>query len=120
MKRNSRGGLVYSTEVGRTCPRCRQAIDACTCGAPVEPTAAAGTPVRVQRDRKGRAGKTVTVISDIPLPALGLARLCQTLKARCGAGGTVKGNTIEVQGDHMDTVVTVLEAEGFRVKRVGG
>jgi translation initiation factor 1 len=113
------GGLVYSTEVGRTCPNCRQPIDACTCPSQ-NATPAAGGTVRVLRERKGRAGKTVTVITGVPLDALPLAQLCQKLKTRCGAGGTTRGSDIEIQGDHVETAVKALAAEGFRVKRSGG
>ena len=75
--------------------------------------------VRLRRERKGRAGKTVTVVDDLPHDPLSLARLCQTLKARCGAGGTVRGQSIEIQGDHLDAVEAALGAEGLRVKRSG-
>ncbi len=118
-RKQARGGLVYSTEVGRTCPTCRQAIDACTCASQTSAPTAGGT-VRVLRERKGRAGKTVTVITDVPLDALSLAQLCQKLKTRCGAGGTTRGSDIEIQGDHVDAAVKALEGEGFRVKRSGG
>jgi translation initiation factor 1 len=113
------GGLVYSTEVGRTCPVCRQAIDACTCASGAAPSGGNGV-VRILRERKGRAGKTVTVIEDVPLAALALAGLCQKLKNRCGTGGTTKGQSIELQGDHVDTALALLSAEGFTVKRSGG
>jgi translation initiation factor 1 len=49
-----------------------------------------------------------------------LAPLAKTLKARCGAGGTVKGGTIEIQGDHVEAVIALLAAEGYRPKRSGG
>jgi len=120
MKRNrGTGGLVYSTEVGQTCPVCRQALSACTCKS-ARPAVAPGGAVRLLRDRKGRAGKTVTVIEDVPLEPMALAALCHKLKQRCGAGGTTRGAGIEIQGDHLETVQKVLEAEGFKVKRVGG
>jgi len=120
MKKNrGQGGLVYSTELGRTCPACRQPIDACVCNAKGN-ALPADSVVRVMRERKGRAGKTVTVIQDIPLDPLSIAKLCQTLKNGCGAGGTTRGQAIEIQGDHLDKVIAVLEKEGFRVKRVGG
>jgi len=120
MKKNSgQGGLVYSTETGRTCPACRQAIDACTCNDKGN-ALPSDTVVKVMRERKGRAGKTVTVVQDIPLDALSIAKLCQTLKNGCGTGGTTRGQGIEIQGDHMDKVVAQLEKAGFRVKRVGG
>lgn len=118
-KSKGQGGLVYSTEVGRTCPDCRQALDACTCAASGNPLPS-NTVLKVMRDRKGRAGKTVTVVQDVPLDALSIARLCQSLKNACGAGGTTRGQGIEIQGDHLEKVIALLEEEGFKVKRVGG
>jgi len=49
-----------------------------------------------------------------------MAALCHKLKQRCGAGGTTRGSGIEIQGDHLETAQKVLEAEGYKVKRVGG
>jgi translation initiation factor 1 len=115
------GGLVYSTEHGRTCPTCRRALAACTCTA-----AAAARPapsdgiVRVSRETGGRGGKTVTVVRGLPLADKPLADLARALKAACGSGGTAKDGTIEIQGDHRDTVVARLEQAGWRVKRAGG
>ena len=50
----------------------------------------------------------------------GLRTLAKRLKQQCGSGGTVKNGTIEIQGDHRDTVVTTLSAQGYTVKRAGG
>ncbi len=110
-------GLVYSTDSGRMCPNCRQAVAACVCGkAAVSP---AGGPVRVTRQTKGRGGKTVTVVTGLPLEELALAQLAKQLKAACGSGGTVKDGVIEVQGDHADLLVTVLNKQGHAAKRAG-
>ena len=49
-----------------------------------------------------------------------LAALLKTLKGRCGAGGTVKGDTIEVQGDHAQTILEVLLKQGYGAKISGG
>ena len=76
--------------------------------------------VRVQRDAKGRGGKTVTVVSGISLPDKDLDALGKQLKAACGSGGTVKDGLIEVQGDHVDRLVALLVAQGYRAKRAGG
>lgn len=112
------GGLVYSTDVGRTCPTCRQAIAACTCNAAQGPVG--DGKVRVSRETKGRAGKGVTLVRGLPLDALALAVLGKQLKAACGSGGTVKDGVIEVQGDHCDRVLVLLREQGFAVKRAGG
>ncbi len=76
--------------------------------------------VRVARETKGRRGKGVTVITGLPLPREGLERLARELKQKCGAGGTVKGNTIEIQGDHRDLLMEELKRRGYTVKRSGG
>jgi translation initiation factor 1 len=76
--------------------------------------------VRVLRDAKGRGGKTVTVVSGISLPDKDLDALGKQLKASCGSGGTVKDGIIEVQGDHVDRVVALLVAQGYKAKRAGG
>lgn len=112
------GGLVYSTEVGRTCPVCRQAIAECVCHTPKRP--AGDGIVRVSRETKGRAGKGVTLVKGVPLDDEELMALGKKLKAACGSGGTVKDGVIEVQGDHVERVIESLKAQGYRVKRAGG
>lgn len=76
--------------------------------------------VRVGRETKGRRGKGVTIVSDVPLDEEGLLDLAAKLKQRCGTGGTVKDGRIEIQGDQRERLVAVLESMGYRVKRVGG
>jgi len=76
--------------------------------------------VRVGRETKGRAGKGVTIVTGVPLGGDDLARLAGELKKRCGSGGTIKEGTIEIQGDHRDTLVAELERRGWKVKRSGG
>ena len=114
----ARGGLVYSTEGGRMCPACRQPLAQCTCKRAAAPVGDGN--VRVWRETGGRGGKAVTVVRGLALPPDALARLAQQLKAACGSGGTVKEGTIEIQGDHADKVVALLQAHGHRAKRAGG
>jgi translation initiation factor 1 len=116
--RNTSGGLVYSTEGGRMCPACRRPVAQCTCRQAAVP--AGDGIVRVQRETKGRGGKAVTVVRGAPVDAAALVKLGQELKAACGSGGTVKDGTIEVQGDHAEKVVALLQQRGWRVKRAGG
>ena len=76
--------------------------------------------VRVSRETKGRGGKAVTLVSGISLPEKDLDALGKQLKASCGSGGTVKDGVIEVQGDHIDRLVALLVAQGYKAKRAGG
>ena len=115
------GGLVYSTDVGRTCPRCRRALDECRCAERLAGKRPAGDgTIRVGRETKGRKGKSVTVITGLPLAETELRELAKRLKKRCGSGGTVRDGTIEIQGDHRDLLVGELTALGYRAKRAGG
>jgi translation initiation factor 1 len=118
-KLSTSSGLVYSTDTGRMCPGCRQPVAACTCKQ-AQAIPSAGGPVRVSRESKGRGGKTVTVIKGLPLEALALAQLGKQIKAACGSGGTVKDGVIEVQGDHCELVVQMLQKLGHAAKRAGG
>lgn len=112
---------MYSTDVGRSCPRCRRALDECRCEQRLAGKRPAGDgTVRVGRETKGRKGKGVTVIAGIPLGEDELAQLATRLKKRCGSGGTVRNGVIEIQGDHRDLLVAELNALGYRAKRAGG
>jgi protein-tyrosine phosphatase len=75
--------------------------------------------IRLGRETKGRRGKGVTTVSDVPLDEAGLLELATKLKDRCGTGGTVKDGVIEIQGDQRDRLTAMLEGMGYRVKRVG-
>jgi translation initiation factor 1 len=120
MRQNRSGGLVYSTEVGRTCPACRQALAACVCGKAVAAQATGDGKVRVSRDSKGRGGKTVTVVRGLPLDAAALALLGKQLRSACGSGGTVKDGVVEIQGDHVARVLDLLDGLGFKARQSGG
>ncbi|WPB57109.1 stress response translation initiation inhibitor YciH [Xylophilus sp. GOD-11R] len=114
--------LVYSTETGRTCPECRQALAACTCRQQAQAAALKGSgAVRLSYETKGRGGKGVTVLRGLALDADELAKFGKTLRTACGAGGAVKeGGTLEVQGDHRETAARLLEQRGIAFKRSGG
>ncbi|MDQ3332201.1 MAG: stress response translation initiation inhibitor YciH [Planctomycetota bacterium] len=76
--------------------------------------------IKIGRETKGRRGKGVTTISDVPLDATGLSALATKLKGLCGCGGTVKDGVIEIQGDQRERLAKELEKIGYKVKRVGG
>jgi translation initiation factor 1 len=81
---------------------------------------AAGGRVKVRRETAGRRGKAVTTISGVPLDDAGLRQLAGRLKKRCGVGGSAKDGVIELQGDHRDVVMEVLQAEGYDAVLAGG
>jgi translation initiation factor 1 len=76
--------------------------------------------VRVRREVGGRRGKTVTTVSGVPVREAELKALAGRLKKRCGVGGSVKDGIIELQGDHRETVLRILRAEGYTVVLAGG
>lgn len=116
------GGLVYSTDAGRMCPDCRQPAVSCICKAQAQAQHLSKTDgvVRVSLQTKGRGGKSVTLVKGLPLDAGGLAALAKQLRNACGSGGTVKDGVVEVQGDHVATVMAALQKQSYVVKRAGG
>jgi len=76
--------------------------------------------VRIHRETKGRKGKIVTVIAGLPLDGPQLKLAAKALKASCGAGGSAKGGSIILQGDHREKAKSALILEGYRVKLTGG
>jgi predicted translation initiation factor SUI1 len=87
---------------------------------PAQPAPKKTITVRVGRETKGRRGKGVTTVFDLPLDEAGLLELAARLKQKCGTGGTVKDGRIEIQGDQRERLVAELEGMGYRVKRFGG
>lgn len=105
--------LVYTTDPAPELEPTPQAPD------PAFPSAARQT-AKVALDRKGRSGKAVTIVSDLRHDPATLDTLLKRLKQQCGAGGTLKDGTIELQGDQRERVAAALAALGYQVKRVGG
>ncbi|KAE9539162.1 stress response translation initiation inhibitor YciH [Ursidibacter maritimus] len=101
--------LVYSTEVGRIQPEKEK----------IERPKGDGI-VRIQRQTNGRKGKGVCVITGLDLDDKALMSLASELKRKTGCGGSIKDGTIEIQGDHRDTLKQILEQKGFIVKFSGG
>jgi translation initiation factor 1 len=76
--------------------------------------------LRIQASRKGRNGKTVTAITGFQAKPETLASLLKQLKTQCGAGGTVKDQDIEIQGDHTQKLLQFLTGLGYKAKISGG
>lgn len=118
---NSR--LVYSTQTGSICKSCQKPVSDCICKKK-KPRSRANIKydgiVRIQREVKGRRGKTVTTVSGFQLDDDELKSLVGQLKRKCGTGGSVKDGLIIIQGDHRDALLSELKKQGYTVKLAGG
>ncbi|BFM41144.1 translation initiation factor [Synechocystis sp. LKSZ1] len=76
--------------------------------------------IRVQASRAGRKGKTVTILTGFQTSPAVLQQLLKQLKNQCGSGGTLKDNSIEIQGDHRPKILQVLLGLGYKAKISGG
>jgi translation initiation factor 1 len=110
--------LVYSTETGQLCSGCGQPKDQCNCNNNEAPEG--DGILRVQREKKGRGGKTVTTITGLEGDKKELSDLLKKMKKRFGCGGAVKSWVIELQGDLAEQSINFLTEQGYKVKQVGG
>ena len=118
---NSR--LVYSTETGSVCTWCQKPVSECTCKKKKlrsRTNIKYDGIIRIQREVKGRKGKTVTTVSGFQLDDNELKSLAAQLKRKCGTGGSVKEGIIIIQGDHRDALLSELKKQGYTAKRAGG
>lgn len=106
--------LIYSTDLGSTCPDCRQPKNSCVCrqikrrAVPVN-----GGSARIRYETAGRKGKGMTLISGLSLSQEALLVLSRELKQQFGTGGAVKDYVIELQGDQREKVIQVLRKSGL-------
>jgi translation initiation factor 1 len=76
--------------------------------------------IRIRRESKGRGGKTVSIVDGLPLAEKEMKVLLKKLKAQLGTGGALKNRVLEIQGEHRDKLLQLLEKEGFQAKLSGG
>jgi len=111
-KKNSSGGIMYSTNPDFEFQKAPEEISSTPANNQQD--------LRVQLDKKQRAGKAVTLITGYVGLGSDLLELGKKLKSKCGVGGTVKDGEIIIQGDFRDKIIQILQAEGYKVKRIGG
>lgn len=110
---------VYSTDPNftRRCPRC----DRYPCRCPkVKSLPPQQQTAAIHVEKKGRGGKTVSVVRGLQLSQDDLKTLAKDLKQACGTGGTVKDGAIEIQGDQRTRIAARLKELGYKTKFVGG
>ncbi len=76
--------------------------------------------IRIFLERKGRRGKSVTVLRGIPGDVADQKALLKRLKSALGTGGALKDGVIEIQGDHRDRILAMLSQAGYQAKKAGG
>lgn len=115
-------GLFDGTSLERpvTCEVCGLPREKCTCprgadGGVVRP---ADQAARVQREK--RRGKWMTVVSGLDASASDLPAMLKQFKKRCSAGGGLRDDGFELQGDHRDLLVDELKRMGYPAKASGG
>lgn len=90
------------------CPVCGLPKELCVC----EEIAMEEQQIRIYTTRR-RFGKLMTIIDGINRKDIDLKDLCTQLKTKCACGGTVKGGTIELQGDQKYRVMKILVKMGY-------
>ena len=105
----SKGGLVYST--GKE--TMASLLEGLSLGDQEETLPKEDQELRVRIERKGRKGKTVTLISGFVGQTADLEELGKELKAKCGIGGSVKDGEVILQGELVERVVALLREMGY-------
>ena len=107
---------VYQTGKGRVCPKCGWPQDDCRCSKAAEEAVPTRVACVLRLEKKGRGGKSVTVVAGLPRNAAFLASLAAELKRACGTGGTAAEGAVEIQGDQRERLRPLLAAKGWAVR----
>ncbi|MGL4650038.1 MAG: translation initiation factor [Caldilineaceae bacterium] len=112
---------VFSTDPDPEQPSARSPqLDPATNPAAAIKSRQLNTPVRVHLEKAHRGGKTVSISRGVLSPPAGKEALLKLLKTRLGTGGAIKGDDIEIQGDHRPKIVELLNDLGYKAKSAGG
>lgn len=119
MGQNRNLRLVYSSDGSHKniCKKCDELPCICKKVVSIDPSQIVA---KIRLESKGRGGKSVSVIFNLPHNPDYFTKLAKKLKAQCGSGGTFKEDQIEIQGDHREKIKAFLIKEGFQVKLAGG
>lgn len=98
------------------CERCGELEADCECPPPPPPQIPPEKQTARVAIEKRKKGKVVTAVQGLPAEGNDLPALLTKLKNACGAGGTLKGEVLEIQGRQLEKVKSVLTEIGYRVK----
>lgn len=82
----------------------------------IKPEFAQREPLTVITDRKGRNGKTATIIEGFQIQKEEVENIARKLKQKLGVGGSVREGEILIQGDYKTLVTDLLKSMKFKVK----
>ncbi len=118
MSQNNNRRLVFATDGSHknSCKKCE--LNPCQCRLDQQ-IIPAELVLKTRLEKKGRGGKSVSVLFELPQNEKYWVGLTKKLKAHCGTGGAYKEGMIEIQGDHREKLRSYLEKMGFSVKLVG-
>ena len=105
VERKKRVGVVYSTNPDFEYDDAQEAE--------AETLSRQQQPLRLNMERAGRGGKTVTLVKGFVGSEADLNALCKLLKQKCGVGGAAKEGEIIIQGDHRQRLLEILKKEGY-------
>lgn len=112
-------GLFAGTPLERpvTCERCEKPLDVCECPRDASGRVVIPSDQRVRIRTERRRNKLVTIVEGLDPDASDLKAIVKTLRAKCGAGGTVTRDAIEVQGEQREVVAGVLASLGYELRK---
>jgi len=111
------GRLFAGTEFYQPpkCDRCGKVEENCNCPPAPPPRIPPEQQTAQLTVEKRKKGKVVTVVRGLPTAGNDLPALLTQLKTLCGAGGSLREESLEIQGRHLERVRGALTKIGFRV-----
>lgn len=110
-------GLFDGTPLERPvlCDRCGEDQSDCRCPPPTEPDTPHAKQTLKVRFEKRKRGKVVTVVAGFSCSKEQMRQTLTALKNDCGAGGTLDGSNLEIQGNHVARIRECLSGLGYRL-----
>ncbi len=94
------------------CPKCGLPQQACIC----EEIAKSGQSITVETEKR-RFGKIITIVTGFD-KGVNIKDVAKHLKSELACGGTIRGNSIELQGDHRKKIQEALIKLGFKEEQI--